>query len=154
MENRSLRTRVCQAVWPTINFPSESKACHHAQCSGARRAPSTHMYDSFHVKAKLWSEDLHIDTFHGLLAPWQWRTGQLRCLQCDRKNCPVCRVKAEVNWGGQTSGLGSGVCLQYFLFLTCTDSGEKYKHEIQTHTCTCHCKYTLSLNSMFSVFFC
>lgn len=31
------------------------------------------MYDGFHVQAKLWSEDLRIDTFHGLLAPWQWR---------------------------------------------------------------------------------
>lgn len=63
------------SCWPTISFPL-AESCtptvtHNPPGPDKLQAC---MYDSFHVQAKVWSEDPCMDTFHGLLAPWQWRS--------------------------------------------------------------------------------
>lgn len=75
----------------------------------------THIYDSFHVQAKLWSEALHIDSFHGLLVPWQWRRRAAAVSAEWRKAPTSVERRLRVREAGWTRGLGNGVWLPHFL---------------------------------------
>lgn len=87
-----LGTWVCGAAGPpsAFFFPPPHRvvySCHHAHASRGQTSSRAHMYDSFHMRARVWSEDPRIDTFHGLLAPWQWGSGTAETsAQCDEKN--------------------------------------------------------------------
>lgn len=140
-ESGSLRTWVCQAVWPTISFPSQSHRPAITHSARGQREFQAHTYGSFHVQAKLWSEDLHIDTFHGLLAPWQWRNRTAEIAAVWREETNRRGGKAVVNGGGVDMGIREqGVCHISWIHSpqtqkpAYTDSHTKYKHKIQAHT--------------------